>query len=81
MGLGGISITQLLIVLVIVVLIFGTKRLKGIGSDLGGALKGFRQAMNADEEKKSEGEGKPLEGPDGDAEFPEDKQKNKNHQA
>jgi sec-independent protein translocase protein TatA len=81
MGLGGISITQLLIVLVIVVLIFGTKRLKGIGSDLGGALKGFRQAMNADEEKKSGDEDKTLEGPEADAEFPEDKQKNKNKQA
>ncbi len=46
MGLGGISIWQLLIVLVIVVLIFGTKRLKGMGSDLGGALKSFRKAVS-----------------------------------
>jgi len=45
MGLGGISLWQLLIVLVIVVLIFGTKKLSGMGSDLGGALKGFRKAM------------------------------------
>ncbi len=45
MGLGGISLWQLLIILLIVVLIFGTKRLKGIGSDLGGAVKGFRSAM------------------------------------
>jgi sec-independent protein translocase protein TatA len=51
MGLGGISIWQLLIILLIVVMIFGTKRLKGIGSDLGGALKGFRKAMSeADKE-------------------------------
>lgn len=52
MGFGGISLWQLLIVLVIVVLLFGTKRLKNIGGDLGGAIKGFRQAMN-DEDKPS----------------------------
>jgi sec-independent protein translocase protein TatA len=45
MGLGGISLWQLLIVLVIVIVIFGTKRLSNIGSDLGGAVKGFRKAM------------------------------------
>ena len=50
MGLGGISIWQLLIILAIVVLIFGTKRLKGMGSDLGGALKGFKDAVATDEE-------------------------------
>ena len=42
MGVGGISIGSLLIVLVIVMLLFGTKRLRNIGSDLGGALSGFR---------------------------------------
>ncbi len=45
MGFGGISIWQLLIILVIVLLLFGTKRLKNIGSDLGGAVKGFKGAM------------------------------------
>ena len=45
MGLGGISLWQLLIVLVIVIVIFGTKRLSSLGSDLGGAVKGFRKAM------------------------------------
>lgn len=49
MGLGGISIWQLLIVLVIVALIFGTKKLRGVGSDLGGAVKGFKKAINDDE--------------------------------
>jgi sec-independent protein translocase protein TatA len=53
MGLGGISIWQLLIILAIVVLLFGTKKLKGMGSDLGGALKGFKDSMqNNDEEAK-----------------------------
>ncbi len=45
MGFGGISIWQLLILLVIVVLLFGTKRLRNMGGDLGSALKGFRSAM------------------------------------
>ena len=54
MGLGGISIWQLLIVLVIVALIFGTKRLRGIGGDLGGAIKGFKKAINDDSAEKGE---------------------------
>ena len=45
MGASGISVWQLLIVLLIVVLIFGTKRIKNIGSDLGGAIKSFRKGM------------------------------------
>jgi len=49
MGFGGISLWQLLIILLIVVLIFGTKRLKSIGSDLGGAVKGFRNSMQEGE--------------------------------
>ncbi len=56
MGLGGISIWQLLIILVIVMLIFGTKRLKGLGGDIGGAIKGFRDAMSDDKGKKDEPE-------------------------
>ena len=55
MGIGGISIWQLLIILVIVALIFGTKKLRGIGSDLGGAVKGFRSAIKDDQaEDKAE---------------------------
>ena len=42
----GISMPSLIIILVIVVLLFGTKRLKSIGTDLGGALKGFKKAVN-----------------------------------
>lgn len=51
MGFGGISIWQLAIVLVIVILLFGTKRLKGVGSDVGEAIKGFRKSINSDEDK------------------------------
>jgi sec-independent protein translocase protein TatA len=46
MGIGGISIWQLLIVLVIIVLLFGTKKLKNVGGDLGGAIKSFKKAVN-----------------------------------
>ncbi|MBT8137335.1 MAG: Sec-independent protein translocase subunit TatA [Gammaproteobacteria bacterium] len=52
MGLGNISIWQLAIVLLIVVLIFGTKKLRVMGSDLGGALRGFRKAMNEGESEQ-----------------------------
>ena len=54
MGFGGISIWQLLIVLAIVVLIFGTKRLKGMGTDLGGAWKGFKDAAATDDDAEKE---------------------------
>ena len=49
MGFGGISIWQLVIILLIVVMLFGTKRLKGLGSDLGDAIKGFRKSMGSDD--------------------------------
>ena len=54
MGASGISIWQLLIVLLIVVLIFGTKRLKNLGGDLGGAIKSFRKGMTEAEKAESE---------------------------
>ena len=58
--LGGISIWQLLIVLGIVVLIFGTKKFRSLGSDLGSAVKGFKSAMN-DSEKATENDTDNLE--------------------
>jgi sec-independent protein translocase protein TatA len=50
MGIGGISIWQLLIILAIVIMLFGTKRLRTLGSDLGSAVKGFRKSMSDDGE-------------------------------
>lgn len=50
--IGGISVTQLLILLVIVMLVFGTKRLRNIGSDLGSAVKGFRKGIEDEDEDK-----------------------------
>lgn len=52
MGLGGISVWQLLIILAIVVMLFGTKRLRTLGSDLGSAVKGFRKSISDDENSK-----------------------------
>jgi sec-independent protein translocase protein TatA len=48
MGLGGISVWQLLIVLAIVITIFGASRLRGLGTDLGAAVRGFRQGLRED---------------------------------
>jgi sec-independent protein translocase protein TatA len=70
--MGSFSIGHWLIVLLIVVLIFGTKRLKSIGSDLGGAIKGFKKGMN-EEDKASAEPQKRLESDEPDADFPERK--------
>ena len=50
----GISIWQLVIVLVIVLLLFGAKRLRNVGGDLGSAIKGFKSAMKEEENKPDE---------------------------
>jgi len=50
----GISIWQLLIILAIVLVLFGAKRLRNVGGDLGGAIKGFRQAMKEEDGAKSD---------------------------
>lgn len=50
----GISIWQLLIVLVIVLVLFGAKRLRNVGSDLGAAVKGFKQAVKEEDNKPTE---------------------------
>lgn len=54
MGFGGISPWQLLIILAIVIMIFGTKKLRNMGGDLGSAVKGFKKAMSNDEDKSVE---------------------------
>jgi sec-independent protein translocase protein TatA len=59
----GISIWQLLIILAIVLVLFGAKRLKNVGSDLGGAIKGFKQSMREGEDEA--GNGKILEDKEG----------------
>jgi len=57
----GISVWQLLIILAIVLVLFGAKRLGSLGSDLGSAVKGFRKAVQ-DEEKDAANSGQKIEG-------------------
>ncbi len=54
--MGSFSIWHWLIVLVIVLLIFGTKKLRNMGTDLGGAVKGFKDGMKGDEVKPPDGQ-------------------------
>ncbi|MEO2281975.1 Sec-independent protein translocase subunit TatA [Pseudoalteromonas pernae] len=58
--MGGISIWQLLIILAIIVLIFGTKKLRNLGGDLGSAVKGFKNAVSDDERKEKAEEDQKL---------------------
>lgn len=62
--MGSFSLTHWIIVLLIVVLIFGTKKLRNIGSDLGGAVKNFKDGMKGDEEanKQVTHDAKTIEG-------------------
>ncbi|HEY7672981.1 MAG TPA: twin-arginine translocase TatA/TatE family subunit [Gammaproteobacteria bacterium] len=76
MGLGGLHIWHLLIIFGIVIVIFGTKRLKTLGSDLGSAIKGFRKAMDQDDKSAPKtDEQKRLAADSDDAEFAETKDK------
>jgi len=59
MGIGGISVWQLVIILLIVVLLFGTKKMRNIGGDLGSAIKNFKSSMAEGEQGK--GDDKPAQ--------------------
>ena len=52
MGFGGISIWSLLLVLAIVILLFGTKKLRNVGGDLGGAIRSFKKSIKDEEADK-----------------------------
>lgn len=70
----GIGMRELLIILVVVLLVFGTKKLKTIGSDLGSAVKGFKNAMGEGEKEKDDvlaDAPKQIKSESADAEFPE----------
>jgi sec-independent protein translocase protein TatA len=54
MGFGGIGPGSLILILVIVILLFGTKKLRNVGGDLGGALRNFRKSMKEGEEEGEE---------------------------
>jgi sec-independent protein translocase protein TatA len=66
----GIGMRELVIILVVVLLIFGTKKLSSIGSDLGAAVRGFKKAVNEGEDEQSSPP-KQLRSEGTDAEFPE----------
>lgn len=68
MGIGGISIWQLLIILAIVFMLFGTKRLRNLGGDLGGAIKGFKKAMDDDKKEDDDVDPAKVEDKTGSAE-------------
>jgi sec-independent protein translocase protein TatA len=57
----GLSTTHLIIFLIIIVVIFGTKKLRNIGSDLGGAVKGFKDGMRDGNEKPAEAPAAPVQ--------------------
>jgi sec-independent protein translocase protein TatA len=52
--MGSFSIWHWLIVLLVVVLIFGTKKLRNLGTDLGGAVRGFKEGMRSEEDKATQ---------------------------
>ncbi|MDH3634087.1 MAG: twin-arginine translocase TatA/TatE family subunit [Gammaproteobacteria bacterium] len=56
MGFGGISIWSLLLILAIVILLFGTKKLRNVGGDLGGAIRSFKKSVKEEEAGKDEAE-------------------------
>ena len=64
MGFGGISIWSLLLILAIVILLFGTKKLRNVGGDLGSAIKNFKKSVTDEEaaQDKKQSEGQVIEG-------------------
>lgn len=62
--MGSLSIWHWLIVLLVIILVFGTKKLRNIGSDLGGAVKGFKEGMKSEEDppQKVQQNGHTIEG-------------------
>ena len=77
MGFGGISIWSLLLVLVIVVLLFGTKKLRNVGGDLGGAIKNFKKSVKEEEAENAAKASDNASIIEGSASEVEDKEKDK----
>jgi sec-independent protein translocase protein TatA len=62
MGLSGIGFTEILLILLVLLLLFGSKKLPGIASDLGAAIRGFRRAItNTQEDESEQSKGAPAE--------------------
>ena len=62
MGFGGISIWSLLLILAIVILLFGTKKLRNVGGDLGGAIKNFKKSVKDEEAAQDKEAAQVIEG-------------------
>lgn len=81
MGIGGIGPGSLILILVIVILLFGTKKLRNVGGDIGGALRNFRKSMkDGEDEAKTDSTETLAKKDDGDAidvEVVEEKEKDK----
>ena len=71
--MGGIGMRELIIILLVVLVIFGTKKLRSIGSDLGGAVSGFKKAVKEGESEGEQAAKQLKQSVTGDAEFPESK--------
>jgi len=67
MGFGGIGPGSLILILVIVILLFGTKKLRNVGGDLGGALKNFKKSMKDSEDEASPTDAAQIDKKDSDA--------------
>jgi len=68
--MGGLGMRELLIILLVVLVVFGAKKLRTVGSDLGAAVRGFKKAMNEGEEEQS-AQPKQIRSEKADAEFDE----------
>lgn len=81
--MGNIGFKEILLILLVVLLVFGTKKLKSIGSDLGSAVRGFKKSMSDGEaEEQASQSAKQIEGPGGkDAEFSESSSTRSGHKS
>ena len=68
--MGGLGMRELLVILLVVLVVFGSKKLRTVGSDLGAAVRGFKKAMSEGEEEQG-GPPKQIRSEGTDAEFPE----------
>ena len=68
--MGGLGIRELVIILLVVLVVFGAKKLRSVGSDLGHAVRGFKKAMSEGEEEQN-APPKQIRSEGADAEFPE----------
>ena len=68
--MGGLGMRELVVILLVVLVVFGAKKLRSVGSDLGHAVRGFKKAMNEGEEEQN-APPKQIRSEGADAEFPE----------